>query len=87
MISRLTRDELDVIRSVSIHSLLGIPNNGRKVKMKCPFHSEKTASFFLFPENKYKCFGCGIHGSGALDFSLSLGYTFEEALQELAKYI
>lgn len=28
---------------------------------RCPFHSEKTASFKLY-NNKFKCFGCGVTG-------------------------
>jgi DNA primase len=27
----------------------------------CPFHEEKTPSFFIFDDN-YHCFGCGAHG-------------------------
>ena len=87
MTSRLSKEELDIIRGVSIHSLLGLQNNGIRTKLRCPFHNERTASFFLFPENKYYCFGCGIKGSGALDFALALGYTFDEALLELSKYL
>lgn len=29
---------------------------------KCPFHDEKDASFKVYPEGKYHCFGCGAHG-------------------------
>ncbi|MBI2102203.1 hypothetical protein HYT55_00035 [Candidatus Woesearchaeota archaeon] len=33
----------------------------------CPFHKEKTPSFYLRREqNDYKCFGCGIGGKGPL---------------------
>ena len=38
---------------------------GQKVnrnKITCPFHSEKTASFTLFKNNTYYCFGCGVSG-------------------------
>ena len=27
----------------------------------CPFHEEKTPSFYLFDDH-YHCFGCGAHG-------------------------
>ena len=37
---------------------------GREYKACCPFHSEKTASFWVSPEKQfYHCFGCGAHGT------------------------
>lgn len=43
----------------------------------CPFHQEDTPSFFIYPDNSYHCFGCGIHGN-AIDFLMKkLGYSFE----------
>lgn len=36
------------------------PNN--KGLAKCPFHDEKTASFKVYPNGTYHCFGCGAHG-------------------------
>ena len=36
---------------------------GKNYKGLCPFHAEKTPSFFVNPElNIFKCFGCGIGG-------------------------
>jgi hypothetical protein len=37
----------------------------------CPFHSEKTASFTIFTDNRARCFGCGWHGD-IVDFELAL---------------
>lgn len=37
---------------------------------KCPFHAggqERTPSFYIFPNNHFKCFGCSVHGT-AIDF-------------------
>lgn len=87
MISNLTDDELEVLRTISIHSILGVVNNGRKISLRCPFHQERTPSFFLYPDNKFYCFGCGKKGSNAIDFVVGLGYSFQEALIELSEYL
>lgn len=49
----------------------------------CPFHEERTPSFFIFPDNHYFCFGCSEHGD-AIDFCMKLkGYDFKEAVRSL----
>jgi hypothetical protein len=35
--------------------------SGRLVGL-CPLHQEKTASFYVYPDNHYHCYGCGSHG-------------------------
>lgn len=51
----------------------------------CPFHNEKTPSFFVNPGlQRYRCFGCGANGD-VLDFLQNFeGITFYEALKTLA---
>ena len=35
-----------------------------RMKMKCPFHNEKTASFMIYLDtNRFHCFGCAESGS------------------------
>ena len=37
--------------------------SGRSFKGLCPFHGEKTASFYVTPERRvFKCFGCDVGG-------------------------
>jgi hypothetical protein len=49
----------------------------------CPFHTEKTPSFFIFPDNRFKCFGCGESGD-CIDFVMKLhGLSFPDALKHL----
>lgn len=59
--------------------------SGSSFKALCPFHSEKTPSFFVHPEmQRYRCFGCGATGD-VLDFLQNYdGMTFYEALKYLA---
>lgn len=67
---RLTPEEIQRFRDVSIHTVLGIENTGRKISMCCPMpqHHDRNPSFLLAPDNSYHCFGCGVHGSNAIDF-------------------
>lgn len=57
----------DTVKICSMNSLFewleryGVhPNN--KGLARCPFHNEKTASFKVYPNGTYHCFGCGAHG-------------------------
>jgi DNA primase len=52
----------------------------------CPFHSEKTPSFFVSPERgTYKCFGCG-EGGDIFSFVQSLeGMEFREVLEKFSR--
>ena len=51
----------------------------------CPFHNEKTPSFYVTPSKQmYYCFGCGA-GGNVYNFVMEYeNYTFGEALQHLA---
>ncbi len=85
--NKLTQEELNQIREVRIHKILGVNDTGRDIKIKCPLHSERTPSFVLYKNNTFHCFGCNVHGQGAIDFCVELGYSFVEALTELIKYL
>lgn len=62
-----------------------LENSGVNFKACCPFHNEKTPSFFVNPGlQRYRCFGCGANGD-VLDFLQNFeGVTFYEALKTLA---
>lgn len=53
---------------------------------RCPFHSEKSASFSVSqPKQFYYCFGCGAHGN-AIDFVMKHNHLdFKEAIELLAR--
>ncbi len=56
---------------------------GRNWKGCCPFHAEKTASFYVYDDG-YHCFGCGAHGD-AISFVMDTGGGgFMEAVELLA---
>lgn len=73
-------DIVDVIREY-----IPVKAAGANFKAKCPFHSEKTASFMISPEKQiYHCFGCG-KGGDVISFVMEIeGLDFIEALKLLA---
>ena len=68
-----------------VGSRVQLTKAGREYKACCPFHSEKTASFWVSPEKQfYHCFGCGAHGT-ALRFLMEYDHmSFPEAIEDLA---
>jgi len=49
----------------------------------CPLHAERTPSFYVYPDEHFKCFGCGAHGDViALCMKLD-GLTVVEAAKKL----
>jgi DNA primase len=75
---------------VSLVDLVGqrvkLGKSGRNLKGLCPFHSEKTPSFYVFPENEsYHCFGCAKHGDAFTWVMETEHVDFGEALRTLAE--
>ncbi|MGB4101150.1 MAG: DNA primase [Alphaproteobacteria bacterium] len=58
---------------------------GREYKACCPFHHEKSPSFYVNDEKQfYHCFGCGAHGD-VISFTMRQnGLTFPETIETLA---
>jgi DNA primase len=79
----------DLLGRVDIVELIGsrveLKKAGREYKACCPFHGEKTPSFWVSPDKQfYHCFGCGAHGT-ALGFMMNFDrLSFPEAIEELA---
>lgn len=58
--------------------------SGRQWKGCCPFHGEKTPSFYVYEDGHYHCFGCGAHGDAIGFVMQSEGAVFMEAVERLA---
>jgi DNA primase len=73
----------DIVEIVG--SRVPLKKAGREFKACCPFHDEKTASFWVSPDKQFfHCFGCGAHGT-ALGFLMQYEQLpFPEAVEELA---
>lgn len=70
MISKETIDQVlmrnDIVSLIS--SYVSLQRAGSNLKGLCPFHSEKTPSFTVYPQdNSFYCFGCGA-GGDAISF-------------------
>jgi DNA primase len=84
-------DAVEEIKAkLSIEQVVGervdLKRSGTALKGLCPFHSEKTPSFFVFPSSgNYKCFGCGQGGDIFTFLQTSEKLEFREVLQQLAQ--
>ncbi len=90
MAGRIPQSFIDeLVTRTDIVELIGtrvpLKKAGREYRACCPFHDEKTPSFWVSPDKQfYHCFGCGAHGT-ALGFLMNYDQLpFPEAVEELA---
>lgn len=82
----------DLVHRADIVEVVGsrvpLTKAGREYKARCPFHAEKTPSFWVSPaKGFYHCFGCGAHGT-ALGFLMEFErLDFPAAVEELARLV
>jgi DNA primase len=69
MAGRIPQPFIDeVVARSDIVEIIGarvpLKKSGREFKACCPFHNEKSPSFWVSPDKQfYHCFGCGVHGT------------------------
>lgn len=88
---RYSDETIEEIRSrINIVDFIGkyvnLQKRGSGYVGLCPFHSEKTPSFYISPDKQlYHCFGCGEAGT-VYQFIMNYdNITFPEAIKELAR--
>jgi len=79
---------LDELRArTPLSALIGrrvkLSKSGRNWKGCCPFHGEKSPSFYVYDDH-FHCFGCGAHGDAISFVMQSEGAAFPEAVERLA---
>jgi DNA primase len=78
------RNQADIVRIVSDY--VSLKKKGRDWVACCPFHNEKTPSFYVSQGKQiFKCFGCSKGGS-VFDFIMEIeGCSFPEAVRVVAE--
>jgi len=79
----------DIRMRLTLSDIVGrhvaLKRKGREWTACCPFHKEKTPSFFVNDEKGfYHCFGCGKHGDHIGFLMESQGLSFMDSVKTLA---
>ncbi|BCS81778.1 DNA primase [Caldicellulosiruptor diazotrophicus] len=87
MLERVVEQVLSKIDIVDVVSMyVPLKKVGVNFRALCPFHQERTPSFYVSPAKQiFHCFGCGV-GGNAIHFVMRMeNLTFTEALKVLAE--
>jgi DNA primase len=77
------RTRADLVEIIGEH--ISLKRAGKEFRALCPFHHEKTPSFYVVPaKGFYKCFGCGAGGDAFTFLMKKEGLSFLEAVRRIA---
>ena len=74
------------VEDVAALRIRGMKRSGNYYKALCPFHADRTPSFFINTRtNRYRCYSCGANGD-AIQFLMDIdGLSFNETVYQLAE--
>src|SRR5437016_5295418 len=71
--------KVDVVEEIGL--VVALQKSGKSFKGLCPFHNERTPSFYVFGESQtWRCFGCNEGGDVFTFVQMQQGLEFREAL-------
>ncbi|GCE10714.1 DNA primase [Tengunoibacter tsumagoiensis] len=78
------KTKIDLVDEIGL--VVTLQKSGRSLKGLCPFHNERTPSFYVFRESQtWHCFGCNEGGDVFSFVQKQQGLDFHEALAYLAE--
>src|SRR5437667_1922164 len=78
--------KIDVVEEVGL--VVALRKSGKSLQGLCPFHNERTPSFYVFPESQtFRCFGCNEGGDVFTFVEKQQGLDFRDALHYLAEKV
>ncbi len=78
------KGKIDIVEEIGL--VVALQKSGKALKGLCPFHNERTSSFYVFPEGQtWHCFGCNEGGDVFSFVQKQQSFEFREALLYLAE--
>src|SRR6266699_790222 len=80
------KTKVDVVEEIGL--VVALQKAGKSFKGLCPFHNERTPSFYVFAESQtWRCFGCNEGGDVFSFVQKQQGLEFRDALAYLAEKV
>ena len=78
------KEKLDIVNEIG--TVVALKRAGKAYRGLCPFHNERSPSFYVFPDTKtWRCFGCNEGGDIFTFVSRQQSLDFHETLVQLAE--